>query len=644
MPRRPISSTFRRTATNSKKKRATQFKKGRKLLHNEGASGSNPQPKDQVIDNFGQQSDPDSLCNSIRLPAQQAQHVMEIMTNNSKEPVCDNNGVRLRPKRDCASKTLDDEDVDENIIININNLTKLVNLVHKMPHCRTGTIQIDITKRKGLCIHLSLKCNVCSLFTPAMAMSDEIATDKGPSAGALNSLAVLPILKSKVGIEDTANMLSCLNIRCPSKRLLQNKLNTISTLAIRLNEQQMRENQEYSKTVHLLAGVEAATDVQIDCAYASRLKGDCDGGTQSVATLIDHSISQPLPLAIATANKNCRIPGCSHNIARCTKNYQSGRTMASCERTLLQDTLQQIDDANILALKSITTDDSSQEAKAIRDYYNDKDRTVVLHYLCFIHRLRTLRKHIKKLQLKSIPKKYNKKKYTCQLATCIRDRVRQELVYLKARQTPQPQLIRHGAAATENITKCFSGHHENCRTVSSLCKAHIPEHEYNTNHLPYNSELELSNQDILAIQNKIDHYFGVAGLSEMPYLYNTNMCESLNGSIFNVAPKTSHWSRNFPAMAHSATHSWTRGRGLSTIQLAREAGITVKTNSELYIKMKQKDLKRAYFSKRQKTLKCKRARFYNRKRKSNESLYTDSLYSKDNSGTTNKEDHNYGFS
>ena len=96
----------------------------------------------------------------------------------------------------------------------------------------------------------------------------------------------------------------------------------------------------------------------------------------------------------------------------------------------------------------------------------------------------------------------------------------------------------------------------------------------------------------MALQNKINQFFGVAGLLAIPCLFNTNLCETLNSAVFHVAPKTIRYSTNFNALCHSATHSWTVGAGLSTVELARAAGITVNTNSTLYLALKRKDKKK----------------------------------------------------
>ena len=65
------------------------------------------------------------------------------------------------------------------------------------------------------------------------------------------------------------------------------------------------------------------------------------------------------------------------------------------------------------------------------------------------------------------------------------------------------------------------------------------------------------------------------GLKDLSKLYNTNMCESLHAAVFNNAPKTTCWTRNFTAMCHSATHSRTLGQGQSTMQFANAAGLKV---------------------------------------------------------------------
>jgi hypothetical protein len=226
------------------------------------------------------------------------------------------------------------------------------------------------------------------------------------------------------------------------------------------------------------------------------------------------------------------------------------------------------------------------------------------------------------------------------LGSSIRSRVRLELMKIRKQRQSEAEFIKSAGAATENITKCFSGDHRLCRQHSRVCTSHL---QVIYSHLPYGMPLKLSDPDIKAVQMKITKMFDAIGLHEVSKMYHTNMCESLNAAVFNYAPKSTCWTRNFTALCHSATHSRTVGPGQSTMQLATAAGINVKKNSAMYIKLTAKDRLRHYHSLRRTSAKYKQARHYHRKRKMNKSLFKESLYSSENEASCSATDHNYGL-
>ena len=88
-------------------------------------------------------------------------------------------------------------------------------------------------------------------------MSETVSQQRGPPAGALNSMLVLSVLKSKIGLDDATNVLTCLNIKPPSKSTLQKKLNSMADSVVDLNEKQMADNQRYVARVLEMAGAES---------------------------------------------------------------------------------------------------------------------------------------------------------------------------------------------------------------------------------------------------------------------------------------------------------------------------------------------------------------------------------------------------
>lgn len=573
-------------------------------------------------------------CQTARLTDTEARDVTHLTDTDSDQTLLQ---YRLRPTSEREKRASENQALDENLIVNIDRLTELISHVHQVS-CKFSKLRLNIEKRVGLCIFASLHCGVCKYKSPTMPLSDVVDKSQhtpGPPSGALNSQLVLPVLKSKVGIEDVIGVMTCLNIKPPSSRTLQSKFNEMARAATQLNEAQMLVNQQYVQHVTELATGESFADVQFDVSYSSRPQGGCEKAKQSFGALVEHSTTRKLPLAIAVANKHCRIPGCAH--VNCSKNYPHEKTIASSERTLIQESLKKVENSPVnLPLRSITTDGSTQEAKAIRDFYANKEK-IPRHDKCYIHKLKTMEKNVNKLELKSIPTTVdNKRFYKKKLSSAVRQRVRKELDNIRGKSN----FVEVGAAAVNNITDCFSGDHRKCQQLSSVCIAHR-EH-YTANHLPYDRHLQLDKTDLKRLQEQINAYFGENGLGEMSDLFNTNMCESMNSSVYNYAPKTTRYTRNFAGLCHSAVHSRTLGKGKSTETLAQAAGVKVSSNSAMKKGLLSIDSRQKYHARRQASHPYKQSRYFMRERQSNARVFANSLYSTENLDSTSASEHNYG--
>jgi hypothetical protein len=550
----------------------------------------------------------------------------------------DNNTMpyKLRPRPEKKNETINNE-VDENIIVNVTQLQLLLQSVH---HCKSPTLKMNIKKRQGLHITMSAKCKGCKMVTPNISLSDTMTNKRGPPTGALNKMLVLPIMKSKVGIDDVGLVLSCLNIKPPSHTCIQKHLNNLSDRATTLNQKSMIENQQHIKHVTTLAGKESMADIQFDVSFSRRPRGGFEAAQQSFGVAIDHSTTRPLPIATAIANKHCHKPKCSHTVSNCKKTYNSDLSIASSERTLLHQSLDNIRGPGILKIRSVTTDASSQLAKALRDYRSEKN-VEFSHFKCFVHRLRTLEKNIRVLKLTSIPRKYLKSIYMQKLGASIRARVRLELQNLKATKQKGHNFVHRGCLALKYITRCLSGYHRFCREHSTVCIHHLKH--YSTKSLPYGVHLQLNNCDLNTVQAEINKIFSVEGLQNLSELFNTNMCESLHASVYNLAPKSTCWSRNFAGLCHSATHSRTVGQGVATLLLAKAAGIKMKSSSQMYVQLKQQDKLRKYHTLRKASTKYKTSRYFLRKRVASRLQYQNSLYSDNRSASEVSSEHNYGL-
>lgn len=235
-------------------------------------------------------------------------------------------------------------------------------------------------------------------------------------------------------------------------------------------------------------------------------------------------------------------------------------------------------------MRSFTSDASSQIAKALRQYSTSQNHPIV-HYKCFVHRLRTIYKQIKNIKLTSCPKAYDKKLYCQKLASCIRAWIRLELVRQRSQCTNDDVFVQYSKTAINNILHCFQGQHTMCRSRSMVCCAHLAS--YSTKFLPYGKHLQLSMSDINKLQAKMDTLCSQENLKQMSKLSTTNKAESLHHRVFTYAPKNTVWSRNFSGLCNSAAHSSSLGSGQSTIYLAKHIGIKVKSQDPFYRAIKQ---------------------------------------------------------
>ena len=633
-----MSGIYRKSfvsSSNSSKKKATQFKKGGKAWNKTAQRA----PSTPVLTES--HSAPSTITRLDSMVAMDVLTASELSSSSypssfSSSPL----PYTLRPKP-VTEKCNELQHTNENIIVNMGKMTELINHVHGFT-CENARAKAEIVNRIGLCVSVSVKCSTCRLDVKPHQMSHTVKKDSGHHAGALNEMAVIPAVKTKMGLTDIHTVLACLDIKAPSLTVLQRKFNSLCDKMSDLNERQMIANQQYLKKItSLLPEKTAAIHTQFDVSYSRRPQGGSEKAEQSFGVIIDHSTCQKLPVAAAIANKHCKLRDCNHTGAKCTKTYCSDKSIASSERSLLHDTLDSVKDAGHITINSVTTDASTQLSKALRDF-NTENHTNISHYKCFIHRVRTLEKHVRNLTLKSIPSTYDKRAYRQKLSQCVRARIRMELRNSRALKKSDHEFTRSSAAAIKIIACCLAGDHHSCRENSLVCKGHL--RTYTTTSLPYGVHLELNRNDLDTVQNEINKIFDEEGLKSMCKLFNTNMCESLHSQVYRLAPKSISWSRNFPGLCHSAVHSATLGSSKSTIQLAEAAGIKVSQNSMLYVQLQSKDRLSKYHSKRKTTAEFKQRRYYLRKRKSYRSLFTNSLYSVEKAGSSTAQEHNYGLS
>lgn len=532
---------------------------------------------------------------------------------------------KLRPKHERK----EDEPLDnssENIIVNFCKLKEFIKSSISHNCRRQDSFNVAIAKRKGLCVCLQASCTNCGFDTGVHKLYTECTSNKrGPAAGCLNEGLSMATVKSKMGGTDVQMLMACLDIRAPSLTIINNKINKQCEKMIELNEKSMVENQKFAGQVATFIGEGNNIDVETDTCFNNRNQTGYEAGTQSFCPVIEKTTGLNLPIAMATASKLCsKINMCAHENNKCSLTYNPDESISSSESKLTTKNLQKIHDLKIVSIKSLTSDASSQISKVVREV-GKKNEIVIKYFQCFVHRLRTIQKKVKSIQFLKLPAGYDQDIFRQKLATCIRSRVRLELVRIKKKYPAEGAFVTRALMAMKNIVTCFSGSHTHCAERSLACNAHLES--FSTQYLPYGSYLSLVTEDRRKLESVMNKSLTTEILNKIANLYTTNQCESLHHRVFTYAPKSVLFSRNFNGLCHSACHSSTFGTGKSSVLLAKSLGLNFSKCAPFFRYMTRKDILALYHSQRKKTPKYKIQRYLAKCRKSNRKIRQGSMYS-----------------
>lgn len=532
---------------------------------------------------------------------------------------------KLRPKHERK----EDEPLDnssENIIVNFCKLKDFIKSSISHNCRRQDSFNVAIAKRKGLCVCLRATCTNCGFDTGVHKLYTECTSNKrGPAAGCLNEGLSMATVKSKMGGTDVQMLMACLDIRAPSLTVINNKINKQCEKMIELNEKSMVENQKFAGQVAAFIGEGNGIDVETDNCFNNRNQTGYEAGTQSFSPVIEKTTGLNLPIAMATANKLCsKINMCTHENNKCSLTYNPDESISSSESKLTTKNIQKIHDLKIVSVKSLTSDASSQISKVVREV-GKKNQIDIKYFQCFVHRLRTIQKKVKSIQFSKLPAGYEQDIFRQKLATCIRSRVRLELVRIKKKYPAEETFVTRALMAMKNIVACFSGSHTNCAERSLACNAHLES--FSTQFLPYGSYLSLVTEDRRKLESVMNKSLTAEILNKIARLYTTNQCESLHHRVFTYAPKSVLFKRNFNGLCHSACHSSTFGTGKSSVLLAKSLGLNFSKCAPFFRFMTRRDILALYHSQRKKTPKYKIQRYLAKCRKSNRKIRQGSLYS-----------------
>ena len=225
-------AAYRKSNKKNTRRKQTQFKKGHEFTST---------LKESYTDNSSSSS-----VSVLKRPSSQ-----EYVDALSAQSNCDVNVLptKLRPVKIEVENENDfemSEESEENIIINLNKLSDLISAF--LPHkCLSASPSVKMVRRLGLCITVEVFCRNCNFISDEVDLFTTVPSSRGPDAGSLNVCLLIPVLKSKVGISDVVQVLSCLNIKSPDRRGLQRRFNRYSDMMVDVNKQQMIDNQTYVK-------------------------------------------------------------------------------------------------------------------------------------------------------------------------------------------------------------------------------------------------------------------------------------------------------------------------------------------------------------------------------------------------------------
>ena len=77
------------------------------------------------------------------------------------------------------------------------------------------SLSVDNVERQCLCVIVAVNCRYCHFETPKCALFTTMKSVRGPDAGCINTMMLVTILKSRVGLNALQLFLSCINIRAP---------------------------------------------------------------------------------------------------------------------------------------------------------------------------------------------------------------------------------------------------------------------------------------------------------------------------------------------------------------------------------------------------------------------------------------------
>ena len=250
-----------KSVKRNKSRRKTQFKPGHPCSYvreSKGRESSESRDESEVFTQL-----------TSRMSSSEFPDVMTVSTSSQSSQSLATITYRLRRRKDKTyvetSTQRNIQAGNETIISNIKKLKDLFSaFVHSCESADSNTVTVSDVERKGLCACVSVTCKNCGFKTPKTGLFTTVKPQRGPYGGCINTMMVMPVVKSRVGLFDLNLVLFCLNVKVPSICVLQRKLNKLTDKIEEFNQKQMIENHQYVKRIQCFACLSNTSHIEYD--------------------------------------------------------------------------------------------------------------------------------------------------------------------------------------------------------------------------------------------------------------------------------------------------------------------------------------------------------------------------------------------
>ena len=513
----------------------------------------------------------------------------------------------LRPKHSTKTSipTARVENITGNRIFNIPKLENAINSflsIHYVvtPKCNP---QIHFAPEgevcRGLCLQEQIMCTRCNFTADREKLYEEVdekVKRRGPRTGKLNLQLQIALSKLPIKNAGAQFLFAALDIPPPSKAAMQQLANYTADSCQNINVKEMEISRSTVRQILQLKGndvqpgVAEPIPVQLDTAYNNPVRGRTfsQPGTQAVCPMVENVTNKRMVIGLQIASKMCQK--CEHlrlkgegtklHAGVCTANFCEGDPIGNSERMLSREVTREVLSSEPLKPSIICTDNDGKSFQGVLDGLREMkiNSENVEKQDCTVHNARGQRRKVMNTEFSnamlSSMRTTPGRPLECvkrSLAHAITQRCTGELLAAR-KNIPEDQTVSHLNNTANNILRCFTGDHKQCKESSLVCLA-AKKRNYKPSHLPSAKYItNMTEDDKVALKTCIHYRLGPTAVIRQRHGMNTNRVESLHNKCNKSCPKSHLTKRNFAGYIHSAVHSSTLGTGESTLKMNKVLG------------------------------------------------------------------------